>query len=244
MKKKRKKMKNKKKRIHFAIFFFCALNFCLFPGSVHCKNQPDLGVYKAIVARDPFDPERGSNWDESYSTSLTSGEEFKEKHQLYGTLVSETLSLAYIKTVDPKKRYPKKNSKEDIRRVAMGDIVDGWRVKTITGKEVEFASGKEMVMLQMYEGEKPERMAASPVALQTSPSKSAAKDKKAVKKSTPSALNKTMPFQPMGMPNGRETGTSGSFRTREMQKKALEELRERRRGNLPESILKRLKKNE
>ena len=227
MKKKRKKMKNKKRRLHYAIFFFCALNFCLFPGSAHCKNLPDLGIYKAIVARDPFDPERGTNWDESYSITLTSGEELKKKYLLYGTLVSETLSLAYIKIVDPKKTYPKKDTKEDIKRIAIGDIVDGWKVKSITDKGVELVSGKEMVTLQMYEGEKPERMASSPVDMQTTPANPATTDKKAVHgpspSPSPSSLHKTIPFQP------RETG--GLFKTRERQKKAMEELREKRGGS-------------
>lgn len=236
-------MKDKSKVLWAVPFLMIVCSFFLVPANAPCKQQTALGAYKTIVARDPFDPERGKNWDESFSMDSISGEELKKKYQLYGTVLSETISLAYIKTADKEKKPSKKGEKEHIRRVVIGDIIDGWRIKKIAEKGVVFASGKDSVLLQMYEGEKQERKASSPVAMQTPSAVPLQKRKQDEKNESqvPSSSRAT-PSQPWGRPGEGENGQGGFSLTPERRRLDIEELRKRRGGNLSESVLKRLEK--
>jgi hypothetical protein len=243
MQQRTKKMKDKRKMLFAFSFLTAAGSFFFSSADALCKQQPDLGVYKIVVTRDPFDPERGKNWDEAYSMDAISADEFKKRYQLYGTVLSETLNLAYIKSGEKDKNPLRKEEKEHIKNIVVGDIIDGWRVKEIADKGVVFTSGKDIVSLMMYEGEKPERKALSSVAEETQPKElpQAIKKDERQPPQAPSSPPAT-PFQPMARSGREENGKEGFRLMTPEGSFDIDELRKRKSGDMQEAVSKRLER--
>ena len=166
-----------------AIIFLVALFHLFFAGPGLAKKGSDLGPYKIIVDRDPFDEARGKKKDVSKNGDYTSKkDELARKYQVYGIIIIENNRKAFIKVNSKKSAYKgKKSSKvkkkdrkkgNQLRVVAVGDRVDGWKVAEILGDGVIFQSGKESVKLGVFESRKKERKATAPVAVQTPKPKS------------------------------------------------------------------------
>lgn len=137
---------------------------------------PPLGPYEVIANKDLFDPERGMGRGESEDTTgpVTTSDEFKERYLVYGTVVVGALRQAYLKVVPERSNRPRtprlarsNAGDSEIRTVTEGDLVDGYRVSSITGQGLDLEADGERIHLRVFDGSKTERKATRPVALQT-----------------------------------------------------------------------------
>ena len=120
--------------------------------------------YKIIIERNPFDPKRGQDKTTVEGGAVSSdASELKKKYSVYGVIIAGNTRYAFIK---PLKKTGRKD-KESFRKVATGDLIDGWKVKDILDQGVLVVSGTEEVLLGVFETPKKERRSEKPVGLAT-----------------------------------------------------------------------------
>ncbi len=124
--------------------------------------------YKVIIAKNPFDPERGGGQiDDEDGGISTEMSEFKEKYSVYGVLIVEGQpKYAFIKSLSGRTRSRDK-AEDDLRKITVGDLVDGWKVTEINSEGVAFASAGKKIFLKVFGDEKSERVSNKPVAIAT-----------------------------------------------------------------------------
>ncbi len=144
--------------------------FALCPTSISSAKQVSLGPYTSIVAKDPFDPDRGRKAGEGGHFDVTPENDIEGRYQVYGTIIMGGQSKAFIKESTkggPQARSRRTKGASDVRSVVVGDIIDGWEVKEITEKGVVLEAEGKKAVLGLFDSEKKERQAKAPVALQT-----------------------------------------------------------------------------
>jgi len=118
--------------------------------------------YKSIVERDPFDPKRGQDKSAIEGGAVsTQGSELEQKYHAYGVIIAGQNKSAFIKPVKSKGR-----NKAELRKVTVGDLVDGWTVKDINDRGVILVSGDQEVALKVFT-RKEERKSDKPVGVAT-----------------------------------------------------------------------------
>ncbi len=123
--------------------------------------------YKVILAKNPFDPDRGAgaNGTEIYGGSDQGG--FASKFAVYGVVIAGNSKYAFLKPVAKAGgRYKVKND-EGLRKVTVGDLVDGWKVKEIKSEGVLFVKAGKSEFLRVFGSTKKERSSTKPVAVAT-----------------------------------------------------------------------------
>ncbi len=117
--------------------------------------------YLIIIKRNPFDPKRGEGI-ESFDTNggVISENELEEKYVVYGVLVVDNKKTAYLKEL-------KNMQDKSFRKVAVGDLVDGWKVKEINDNGVLFEKNGKRIFLAVFDNKKKERQSKKPVAFAT-----------------------------------------------------------------------------
>ncbi len=128
--------------------------------------QPVCAVsskYKSIIERDPFDPKRGQDKTAVQGGAVSSeAGELEEKYSVYGIIVAGGNKSAFIKPAKTEKR----GKPPELRKVTVGDLVDGWTVKDITDRGLLLVNGGDKVLLRVF-GHKKERKVNSPVGIAT-----------------------------------------------------------------------------
>ncbi len=122
--------------------------------------------YKVILDKNPFDPDRGSGNKEEGDNTTGAVAEFASKYAVYGVVIAQDRSKwAFIKPVSER---PRRETEDDgLRKVTEGDLVDGWRVTSITSEGVYFNSGKNEIFLRVFGNTKNERSSNKPVGIAT-----------------------------------------------------------------------------
>ncbi len=123
-------------------------------------------VYDVIAKKDPFDPARGQGEYPELDNFVSEGG-LKDRFQVYGTIIVGNKRRAFLKVKSPQgpgiKR--KRDQKQLIRTVSIGDLVDGWKIVGITNKGIVLESEDEKVFIGVFETLKKERASATPVDL-------------------------------------------------------------------------------
>ncbi len=128
----------------------------------------DLGPYNTIVAKDPFDPERGKNRQEDLGNQSNSSNDLKKRYQVYGIIVAGNNRRAYLRAMEPDETPRRGRYKKPRYRVlSIGDLVDGWKVVSISSSGIKLVSGDKDAFLRVFGSEKKERKAIAPVVIQT-----------------------------------------------------------------------------
>lgn len=119
--------------------------------------------YKSIIERDPFDPKRGQDKTTVQGGAVsTEGSELEKRYSVYGVILAGHTKFAYIKPVKSERR----EESQELRKISVGDLVDGWKVRDITDRGLLMASGDEQVILKVFAPKK-ERKSDRPVGLAT-----------------------------------------------------------------------------
>lgn len=119
--------------------------------------------YKSIIERDPFDPKRaqGKTTVQGGAASSEAGE-LEKKYSVYGVILAGDTKSAYIRPAKSDKR----GKTEELRKISVGDLVDGWNVRDITDRGLVLVSGDDQVILKVFAPKK-ERKSHRPVGLAT-----------------------------------------------------------------------------
>ena len=139
----------------------------------HCSwaNQMMLGPYYSIVAKDPFDPDRGKRENDEPAVEEEVENDIQEHYQLYGTIITKKNRRAFIKEISPKQTRRRRRNRDvkppEIKSVMIGDMINGWKVKEIGEKNIVLEHEGQKIELGLFDSEKKERLANAPVALQT-----------------------------------------------------------------------------
>ncbi len=121
--------------------------------------------YKAIIERNPFDPKRGQDQNPMAGGGISSeANELEKKYSVYGVILAGENKSAYIK---PLKSDRRRDKETELRKITVGDLIDGWTVKDITGRGIVLASGKKQVLLRVFGSPKKERQIDRPVGIAT-----------------------------------------------------------------------------
>ncbi|NPA94829.1 MAG: hypothetical protein GXO58_05310 [Thermodesulfobacteria bacterium] len=123
--------------------------------------------YKVILAKNPFDPERGGgvNGTEE-SGGVASGKEFAEKYAVYGVVIAGNSRYAFLKPVAAP-RFKARHQEDVMRKVTEGDLVDGWKVKEIKSDGVLFVKAGKSEFIRVFGTTKKERSSSKPVGVAT-----------------------------------------------------------------------------
>ncbi len=122
--------------------------------------------YKVILEKNPFDPDRGAGQKDEKGGDNVEAEEFAKKYAVYGVMIAQGKSkLAFIKPVSERRR--REDQDEGLRKVTEGDLIDGWRVTSITSEGVYFSSGRKEIFLRVFGNTKNERSSSKPVGIAT-----------------------------------------------------------------------------
>ncbi len=138
--------------------------------TISWARQANLGPYSSIVAKDPFDPDRGRKQGSGASFDASPESDIEGRYQVYGTIIMGGQGKAFIKEVSsgsPMARNRRGKTASEMRSVVVGDMIDGWEVKEITEKGVVLQADGKQAVLGLFDSEKKERQARAPVALQT-----------------------------------------------------------------------------
>ncbi len=139
------------------LFFFAILLASLAPALAVSPQ------YKSIIERDPFDPGRGEGKTAIEGGAVSSeASELEEKYSVYGIILAGKNKSAFIKPINGNKRA----KKAELRKINVGDLIDGWTVKDITDKGVILVSGDDHVLLKVFTSKK-ERQSNRPVGIAT-----------------------------------------------------------------------------
>ncbi len=154
-------------------FLFIVL-MCLMAFSSRSIWAASPGPEDIIVKKDPFDPQRGagqSNGDDS----VTQEDGLKNRYQVYGVFIVTGKKRAFLKRMPEQstgRKYIRARRKthepEKYRILAVGDLLDGWKVKDITDKGVILESEGETLVLGVFQTPKMERHSTKPVSLKPS----------------------------------------------------------------------------
>ncbi len=158
----------------FLVYIFCMGLWCLFgPAVLYAEDSPvqvELGPYKTIVAKDPFDPKRGKEQGLTGDSSSVAEKDLKSRYQVYGTIIVGEMRMAYLKVAKPRPGSFIRSARgkgKNIRTVRPGDLVDGWSVKDITPRGVVFRSSRgESVQIGIFDTAKKGEKTGTPVAFQ------------------------------------------------------------------------------
>ncbi len=121
------------------------------------------GKYRSIVERDPFDPKRGQDKTAIQGGTVSSDVgELEKRYSVYGIILAGANKSAFIKPVKAENRGRVK----ELRKVTVGDLVDGWTVKDITDRGLVLANGGDQVVLRVFAPKK-ERESNRPVGIAT-----------------------------------------------------------------------------
>ncbi len=186
-------------------FILCLLILCSSPV---WARQIHLGPYASIVAKDPFDPNRGQKDESETDVAATPENDIEGQYQVYGTIIMGGRSKAFIKKVsngNPRAKHKRGKTANEMRSVVVGDMVDGWEVKEITKKGIVLQADGKKAVLGLFDSEKKERKAKAPVALQTP-------QLKPPQIPTPAAVTSTRPSPQRGGRNVRSKSKSAPFR--------------------------------
>ena len=120
--------------------------------------------YKSIIERNPFDPKRGQDKTALEGGAVSSeASDLEQRYSVYGIIMAGSSKSAFIKPVKSDKR----GQKQDLRKIFVGDMVDGWTVKDITDKGLLLVSGEDQVVLKVFGSPKKERRSDRPVGVAT-----------------------------------------------------------------------------
>ena len=148
------------KLIPGAFLFFLFSMVILLPARFSYAVSPQ---YKSIIERDPFDPKRAQDKTTVQGGAVSSeAGELEKKYSVYGVIVAGDTKFAYIKPVKSAKR----GETEELRKISVGDLVDGWNVRDITDRGLVLVSGDDQVILKVFAPKK-ERKSDRPVGLAT-----------------------------------------------------------------------------
>ena len=152
---------------HFTTLLIAAgllfTGYILLPEVGHALNPR----YKVILAKNPFDPERGGGVNGTEENSgVASGKEFAEKYAVYGVVIAGKSRYAFLKPVAAP-RFKAKHQEDVMRKVTEGDLVDGWKVKEIKSDGVLFVKAGKSEFLRVFGSTKKERSSSKPVGVAT-----------------------------------------------------------------------------
>ncbi len=131
--------------------------------------------YRVIIAKDPFDKERGGSDVGKESNAEEPTEGISENYELYGIIRTGNLRKAFLKEKKAKKNRIRWNRKKSrisrpkFRIVVEGDMIDGWTVKEITPTGIVLSANDRTVKMDVFASQKANRKALKPVAIQTKP---------------------------------------------------------------------------
>ena len=140
--------------------------FLLQAGSVPSVSFALSPKYQVIVQKNPFDPERGAGTkEEEGQEGASEAEEFTKKYAVYGVVIAGNSRYAFLKPVT--RSRSRERDGEGLRKVTIGDLVDGWEVSSIKSDGVFFTGAGKKVFLKVFGTTKSERASNKPVAIAT-----------------------------------------------------------------------------
>ncbi|NDY42573.1 hypothetical protein G3N55_06920 [Dissulfurirhabdus thermomarina] len=137
--------------------FFAAVVLAAAAGAA--AAPPPLGPYAVIVTRDPFDPERGKGALAPGAAEL-SGTELASRYRVEGTVIAGARRQAFL-------RDTQGGDLAKVRVVAVGDVLEGYRVTAITAKTVELVGPEGRMVLRVFARGRGEGGARRPVGIAT-----------------------------------------------------------------------------
>ncbi len=150
------------KCIGFMLVFICSF-LLAFAVSVSFAVSPR---YQVIIQKNPFDPERGAGKEEKDGQGAASeANEFTKKYAVYGVVIAGRSRYAFLKPVTRARTRDKDG--EGLRKITIGDLVDGWEVSDIKNEGVFFTGTGKKVFLKVFGTTKSERTSNKPVAIAT-----------------------------------------------------------------------------
>jgi len=122
--------------------------------------------YQVIIQKNPFDPERGAGKEEGDGQGTASeANEFTKKYAVYGVVIAGKSRYAFLKPVTKARSRDKDG--DVLRKITIGDLVDGWEVSDIKNEGVFFTGAGKKVFLKVFGTTKRERTSNKPVAIAT-----------------------------------------------------------------------------
>ncbi len=150
------------KCIGFMLVFICSL-------LLDCAVSVSFAVsprYQVIIQKNPFDPERGAGKEEGDGQGAASeANEFTKKYAVYGVVIAGKSRYAFLKPVTRARSRDKDG--DGLRKITIGDLVDGWEVSDIKNEGVFFTGAGKRVFLKVFGTTKSERTSNKPVAIAT-----------------------------------------------------------------------------
>ena len=153
----------RKRQLLDLIFLVLGMVLFILPGvqKVHGLDAR----YKVILDKNPFDPDRGSGQKDDEGGVNVEAEEFASKYAVYGVMIAQGSKLAFVKPVSERRR--REDQDEGLRKVTEGDLIDGWKITSITSEGVYFKNGRKEIFLKVFGNTKNERSSNKPVGIAT-----------------------------------------------------------------------------
>lgn len=122
--------------------------------------SPSLSDYMNIAEQNLFHPDRKIPLEKKEAQQVP-----KPELILYGTLISEGMSVAYVEDKKNPKTSPGRGKRQNVMK--KGDTVGGFVLKEIEADRIMLSRGDETMVVHLSQGDKPrisEVPAATPVA--------------------------------------------------------------------------------
>jgi hypothetical protein len=156
-------------------------------------QSPPLSDYLVVAEQNIFHPERKIPPDSKDEKALPKPELF-----LYGTLLADTMRLAYIEDKKSPQSTPGRGKRQTVAR--QGDVISGYTLKSVETDRIVLVRGAEQLVVYLNDAKKQREVVTAPPAGQRGAAPGLSPAPGSAPGSTPFATPRPAAVSPAGLP--------------------------------------------